>query len=161
MRDLFHHVPPRSRIVPALILAIPLVLAGCGENTPDVPEGMHFQRVTGTVNLGNGTPLSQGKIVLTPVDGSTEPMSGWLDSDGIFTLMEGKGLTIAHGEFLVHFEPPKIPTDAGITPKAQAIIAKLQKSMQQIPAKYQKSASSGLKVTIGPETRELKTIVLK
>ena len=136
---------------------------GCGESPPAVPEGMHLQSVRGLVMQANGAPLSQGKIVLTPQQESGKPLTGWVDSDGTFTLMEGQGLAISHGEFTVHIEPPPLPPDlaAGKTPKAKEIAARLQKAQQQVPAKYQKPETSKLKVTIGPETRTLPTFVLR
>ena len=94
------------------VLTFLFLSAGCGDGAPPVPDWVHVQRITGKVTLANGSPLGQGKIVLTPQqDSSEEPLSGWLDSDGTFTLMESQGLAISHGEFLVHIEPLTFPKE--------------------------------------------------
>ena len=142
------------------VLTILFLAAGCGNGTRPVPDWAHIQRVTGKVTMRNGEPVGQGKIVLTPQQEPKEPLSGWLDSDGTFTLMESQGQTISHGEFLVHIEPLTLPTESVKSPRAQAILAKLQKG-QRVPAKYQKPETSNIKVTIGPDTKELQPIVLK
>jgi hypothetical protein len=160
MRDAYNRDRFSHATIPPAVLFLPLLIAGCGGGAPPVPEGMHLQFVRGKVTLANGTPLSQGKLVLTPKEAG-QPLSGWLDSDGTFTLMEGQGLTISHGEFTVHIEPPSLPPDLTKTSKAQAIFARLQKARQQIPAKYQKPETSKLKATIGPDTKQIPTIVLK
>jgi len=140
------------------VLTLLFLSAGCG--TSAEPDWAHIQRVTGKVTMRNGEPVGRGKIVLTPQQGPKEPLSAWLDSDGTFTLMESKGPAIFHGEFLVHIEPLTLPTEAVKSPKAQAVLAKLQQG-RQIPAKYQKPETANIKVTIGPDTKELPPIVLK
>ncbi len=156
----------RSRMSEARLLGVLALLfpsAGCGNPVMPVPEWAHVQRVTGKVVMGDGRPLSDGKVVLTPQQEPREPLTAWLDSDGTFTLMEGQGLAISRGEFLVHVEPLALP------PKASAKSAQAHeragksktKGGQQIPAKYQKPETSGIKVTISPDTKELPPVQLK
>lgn len=155
-----HERPWAAAVGISGVLALLLLGPGCGGGPPAPPPGTHIQRVTGKVMMGNGMPMTRGKVVLTPQQDPKEPLTGWIDSDGIYTLMEGQGLAIPHGEFLVHIEPPAVPKDAAKTPQAQAVLARMQKAAH-VPAKYQKPETSKLKFTIGPDTKELPTILLK
>jgi hypothetical protein len=112
MRDRLRH--ERSQAFAAGICGVLTCLslsAGCGTGAPPVPDGAHVQRITGKVTTGKGEPVGAGKVVLTPQQEPREPLSGWLDSDGSFTLMESQGLAVSHGEFLVHIEPPALPNE--------------------------------------------------
>jgi hypothetical protein len=161
MRDRLRH--ERSQAFAAGICGVLTCLslsAGCGTGAPPVPDGAHVQRITGKVTTGKGEPVGAGKVVLTPQQEPREPLSGWLDSDGSFTLMESQGLAISHGEFLVHIEPPALPNELDKSPQAHAKQARLQKG-QQVPARFQKPETSKIKVTIGPDTKQLPPIMLK
>lgn len=161
MRDKLRHERSQASAAGLCgVLTLLFLSAGCGIGGPAAPDWAHIQRVTGKVTMRNGEPVGQGKIVLTPQQEPKEPLSGWLDTDGTFTLMESQGHAISHGEFLVHIEPLTFPKESIKSPKAEAILAKLQKG-QQVPPKYQKPETSNIKVTIGPDTKELPPIVLK
>ena len=158
-----HERSKRSAAGRCGVLALLFLFAGCSNANPaiPVPAWAHVQRVTGKVTAADGAPVSGGKIVLTPQQEPREPLSGWLDSDGSFTLMENQGLGISHGEFLVHIEPLKSLKAALKSPQSQSKQGKTQKGGPKIPTKYQQPETSGIKVTISADTKQLPPIQLK
>jgi len=134
-----------------LTVAVTLLLVtGCGGGEPSqVP--LSGQVVKGKVVLASGKPLSKGKVVLWPQQEPMMQIMGKIESDGTFTLKAaGVAVGVSHGDFLVTVEPEGYIS--GLTAKPKGL---------QYPAKYLNDQTSGLKVTITPETTELPTIELK
>ena len=148
----FHPTDPGTRFrgTPAL-LALACMLAGSGGGA-SVAKQTNSQEVKGKVVLANGKPLAKGTVVLWPQQEPMMQLQGKVQPDGTFTLKAG-GLSVgvSHGDFLVSVEPEGYVS--GFT------VAK-PKGLQY-PAKYLNDQTSGLKVTITPETSELPLIELK
>ena len=108
------------------------------------------QVVKGKVLLGNGKPLTRGRVVLTPKQEPMLPLFGDLGPDGSFTLKAGGFIVgVSHGDFLVSVEPPGYVAGSRAKPKNLAF-----------PARYL-DPENGLTATIAPETSELPPIELK
>ena len=136
------------------VLVFALPMSGCGGGSQ--PSAVEFkdQTVIGRVVLGNGQPLTKGRVVLTPVKASDAMLYGKLGPGGAYTLstaglgLAGKGLGVTHGEFRVSVETDNyLP---GVKPKGL-----------NFPAKYLDPATSGLTATISADTKSLNEIQLK
>jgi hypothetical protein len=122
---------------------------GCGDGS--APVRVNQQVVRGRVLLVGGRPLTRGRLVLSPTDVSALPLHGAPGPDGTFVLRVGEmGVGAAPGEYRVHVEPVEGPPGAQVQPRNPGF-----------PARYLDPSTSGLTVTITPETRELPTFVLK
>jgi hypothetical protein len=132
-----------------LILLLVIGPFGCrGANEPTA-VGLKDQRVTGTVVLAGGKPLTRGRVVFIPLQEPFMPLYGKLGSDGMYTLAAGGiGTSVSHGEFRVCIEPPGyLP---GVKPKGVGF-----------PARYLNESTSRLKATIDERTRELPAFELR
>ena len=108
------------------------------------PARVRKQVVKGKVLLGNGKPLTRGRVVLTPKQEPMLPLLGDIEPDGSFTLKAGGFLVgVSHGNFLVSVEPPGYVAGSRAKPKNLAF-----------PARYL-DPENGLTATIAPETSEL------
>ena len=140
----------RFRGISAL-LALTWILAGCGEDD-GVAKPINSQEVKGKVVLANGKPLTKGTVVLWPQQEPMVQLLGKVQPDGTFTLKAGEvSVGVSHGDFLVSVVPEGYVT--GFVPAKPKGL--------QYPAKYLSDQTSGLKVTITPETNELPVIELK
>jgi hypothetical protein len=129
------------------LLVVLVSAVGCGTSERAIPR---TYPVEGRVVLGNGTPLTAGRIAFVPRDVLIPPASGAIGADGGFRLttkVDGDGA--APGEYKVRIEPAETPD----TPKRGRRL--------KFPVKFVDEDSSGIVVNVRAETNQLKPIVLK
>ena len=72
-----------------IMLALGIVQSGCGAGS-SAPSGAGANQVVkGKVLLGNGKPLTRGRVVLTPKQEPMLPLYGELEPDGSLQIMYG------------------------------------------------------------------------
>jgi hypothetical protein len=142
-------IKPRTRFL--ALASSCFALAGCGlGGPPDGTPNVATHPVKGKILLGDGKPLTGGRVYLVPEELTALQAQGDIGPDGTFalaTLQPGDGA--APGTYKVRIEPAAVDVTA---PKA----AKAPK----IAARYTDEDSSGLVVTIDANTSELEPIKL-
>jgi hypothetical protein len=129
------------------LLVVTVAIVGCGTSERVIPR---TYPVNGRVVLGNGAPLTAGRIAFVPRDVLIPPASGSIEADGSFRLttkVDGDGA--APGEYKVRIEPAETPD------------APRRGRRLKFPVKFVDEDSSGILVTVRAETNQLKPIVLK
>ncbi len=123
---------------------------GCG-GSDSLPHYSVYE-VKGKVLLASGKPLPSGFVYLVSKAGDLPiTPSATIEPDGSFSVdTGGSGKGAPAGEYKVRVEAPSI----------QPIVARSSKKAV-FPPKYSDEDSSGLVVTVRPETNVLEPIVLK
>lgn len=133
----------------AAVGALVAIVSGCGsaDGTPTVET----HGVKGKVLLAPGKPLTTGRVYFMPQDARAMQAIGDIGPDGSFELATQKeGDGVAAGQYKIRIDPtPVSPTGKGKTP------------IPKIPAKYTDEDTSGLLVTVSPQTSSLDPFVLK
>ncbi len=138
----------RARVWSRLLLAAACAgLAGCHQQ--DSLPNLQVYEVKGKVVLADGSPLSEGWIYLVPKGDLTVTPSAQLSSDGTFAVTTGgSGAGAPAGDYKVRVESPRLQSN----PKSRKAL---------FPTKYTDEDSSGLVVTVKPQTNQLDPITLK
>jgi hypothetical protein len=135
-----------ASILPCL-LPLALALAGCQES-----RSLATYEVKGRILLANGKPLSSGRVTFVAADGLGLAASGDIGSDGRFTLStRDPGDGAAPGLYKIRIEPAEVKT------KKRNHLA----IRPGFPLKYVDEDSSGLSITVRPESNQLEPITLK
>lgn len=129
----------RSWVSSGLLLAIALVLSGCGSSKNEF-------HVTGKATLA-GEPIPHGSITFFPADGAG-PVGGGTIKDGSFTanVPPGEKLVSITG-YKVTGRAPMDPTMPG-SPETDVI-------EDMVPAIYARQESTPLKASVAGETKDL------
>lgn len=123
------------------------LIAGCDGISPAKPT---VYPVTGKVRLGDGKPLTTGRVEFIPIKGGM-PATGVIGSDGSFSLKTGDGQEGAPaGEYKVRLEPTTIANRKSGKPFSYPF-----------PAKYaDEDANTGLTATVKAESTNLEPFKL-
>ena len=138
---------PRARWFSSMLLAFSAGLAGCG-NSDSLPH-LQVYEVKGKVVLADGKPLTSGVVSFVSIGGLPITPSATIASDGTFSVVTGgSGEGAPTGDYKVRIEAPGLRPDR-----------KSKKSV--FPTKYTDEDSSGLVVTVRPQTNQLDPFLLK
>jgi hypothetical protein len=136
-------------------LALLAGLTGCGSS--DGVGRVTVYPVKGKVLLANGQPLTSGRVVFFPMGDLVIESSGTIGPDGSFSLKTGAfGEGAPAGEFRVKIEPDDSKLAVAKPGTRNASRRKLP-----FPPKYADEETSGLKVTVKPESNDLPPIRLE
>jgi hypothetical protein len=132
----------------ALVIGVSVGLGGCNGRSDSLPV-LKVYEVKGKVLLADGKPLTNGSVYFVPKGELTITPNATIGTDGTFSVVTGgSGEGAPPGEYKVRIEA------AG----AQAS----QKSKKALfPFKYTDEDSSGLVVTVRPESNQLEPFQLK
>lgn len=128
---------------------VAVLFTGCGDSSGGEEQSVTPYPVTGQVILPDGTPLTEGLVTFVPIGESGRQATGKIKADGTFaltTVNEGDGA--GPGEYLVRI----ISTLGKPGPR--------RSSVSLVPTKYSDEGSSGLTVTVKPETNTLEPFKL-
>jgi hypothetical protein len=141
-----HHSRPRW-ICSSLLVAVCAVVTGCS-NSQALPV-LTVYEVKGKVLLTDGKPLADGWIYFVPKGNLTVTPSGSIGTDGTFSIVTGgSGEGAPAGEYKIRVESPRYQA----TQKAKKPL---------YPFKYTDEDSSGIVITVKPESNQLEPLVLK
>jgi hypothetical protein len=128
-----------------LFVALCAGLAGC--HSQDSLPALKVYEVKGKVVLSNGKPLGEGWIYFVPKGNLTITPSAQIAADGTFSVVTGgSGAGAPAGDYKVRVETPGLVSKSKKTP---------------FPFKYTDEDSSGIEVTVRPESNHLEPIQLK
>jgi hypothetical protein len=128
-------------------------LAGCGDGTGGPAPVVTVYQVKGKVLLPDNKPLSGGVVYFVPKDGAMTS-EGSIRPDGSFSLVTGtSGEGAPPGDYKIRIEP----ADPSLLPNRNSH----NRKKLPFPNKYLDEDSSGLLVTVKPESNVLDPITLK
>jgi hypothetical protein len=132
-----------------LVVVVWAGLTGC-RHSESLPV-LDVYEVKGKVLLADGNPLSGGWIYFVPKGDLPVTPSAVIGSDGTFSLSTGgSGEGAPPGEYKVRVEAPQLQQGP---PKS--------KKKTPFPFKYCDEDSSGLLITVRPQSNHLEPILLK
>jgi hypothetical protein len=94
-----------------VFLAAPLVIAGCGGATDELPR----QAVSGKVTL-DGQPLKEAMIQFVPAEPGATTAGGSGVVDGNYSISKSEGLVPGKYQVSITSTPPPSPLPPGATP---------------------------------------------
>jgi hypothetical protein len=129
-----------------LTLATTLGVGGCGD--PGAPGTLALHPVSGTVVLGDGKPLTSGRVVLVSRERAME-FAGKLGPEGSFQIGSNLGDGAPEGPYRVRIEP-----DATSLPQTKQKSAP-RRWRRPFAARFSDEETSGLSATVAPGENRL------
>ncbi len=137
----FKSFRPRDWLPLTAILGLAMLgFVGCGD--PNSVAKLALNPVKGKVLLGDGKPLTSGRVVFMHPDKGLE-FEGAIESDGSFSIKGSQGEGAPEGAYKVRIEPDSTKLADRSKGAARQKIANLP-----FPAKYGDETTSGLTATV-------------
>ena len=132
-----------------------LSLGGC--DNADAPKSVKTYAVKGKVELGDGKPLTGGKIFFISPTHLEHVSVGEIQPDGTFELeTAGSGKGAPSDSYRVRIDPPEMTIE-----EAKSKMKKRVKGKPVFPTKYMDEDESGLTAVVKPEPNQLEPFRLK
>jgi hypothetical protein len=145
---------PRTRLarsaaaIGTLIIGAGLSAVGCNGSADTLPT-LKVYEVKGKVELADGKPLSTGSVYLVPKGDLAVTPNAQINPDGTFVVVTGgSGEGAPPGEYKVRIETAEAHSNS-------------KNKKPRVPFKYTDEDSSGLVVTVRPESNVLEPFKLR